>query len=237
MSTYYKRLLNSEIKQHGFSLIELLIALTLGLIITGVVVQIFSSSRSTYDLEEGLAQVQEQGRFAMEFLAKDIRQAGNFGCARLDKKFVNNIVKNPDGPRGLLSDPYNTSSTRPVGLIVYEYTGAGGTAITEWTPNLPVNGYFNTLLPPGPTLIPFSDVIMIQYAVPLNVQLLNTGAPTNANLKIVRTPTTTGAFQQNDVVFISDCRRADVFRITNNPAAGGGPDITLTHAASGNTQS
>ncbi len=221
----------------GFTLIELMIALTLGLIITGVIVQVFTSTRSTNDLETGLSEVQEQGRFAMEFLAKDIRMAGNFGCAKLKKTAINNIVKTPDGPRGLLSDPYNNAATQPVGLAVFGYTGGGGTALTDWTPQLPALGFFDGLVAPGPELVPFSDVLLVQFATPLNVQLFNTGAPTKANLQLVRTPSTTGAFKQNDVVFISDCRRGDMFRITNNPATGGGTNITLTHGTSGNTQS
>jgi len=220
----------------GFSLVELMIALTLGLVITGVVVQIFTSSRSTYDLEEGLSEVQEQGRFAMEYLAGDVRQAGNFGCAKLDNQAVNNIVRNPTGPMGLLVDPYNPNSKKPAGLIVYQYTGTGGTALTDWTPDLPGNGFFDILGAPQPALIPFSDVIVIQYAVPLNVQLFNPGAPTRADLQLVRTPTTQGAFQQNDIVFVSDCSRGDIFQVTNNPAAGAGPSISLSHGASGNTQ-
>jgi len=221
--------------RNGFSLVELMIALTLGLIITGVIVQVFTSTRSTNDLETGLSQVQEQGRFAMEFLARDIRQAGNFGCAKLKPSYINNIVKAADGPRSALSDPYNATATQPTGLIVYEYTGTGGTALTDWTPPLPALGFFDGLGAPGPELIPFSDVIVIQYAKALNVQLFNPGGPTNANLQLLNTPTTAGAFQQGDIVFISDCRRGDVFSITNNPSSGG-PTITLAHGASGNTQ-
>lgn len=222
--------------QKGFSLIELMIALTLGLIITGVVVQVFSSSRTTYDLEEGLAEVQEQARFAMEFIAQDIRQAGNFGCAKLDRQAINSIVRNPDGPMSLLNDPYNPASTRPVGLITYEYTGGGGVALTDWTPPLPANGFFDILGGGGPALIPFSDVLVVQYAIALNVQLFNPGQPTNANLQLVRNPTTTGAFKQNDIVFVSDCKKGDMFRVTNVPDSGAGGSITLAHGVAGNTQ-
>lgn len=226
---------NLRKSQKGFSLIELMIALTLGLVITGVIVQVFSSSRSTYDLEEGLAEVQEQGRFAMEFLSSDIRQSGNFGCAKLKNQAITNIVKTADGPASLLIDPFNPASTAPAGFIAYEYIGGGGTALNQWSPPLPANGFFDTLGAPGPELVPFSDVIVIQYATPLNVQLFNPGAPTNANVQLVNTPTSAGAFKANDVIFISDCRHADVFRVTNNPATAG-PTITLAHGVSGNTQ-
>jgi type IV pilus assembly protein PilW len=220
--------------QRGFSLIELMIALTLGLVITGVVVQVFSSSRSTYDLEEGLAEIQEQGRFAMEFLASDIRQSGNFGCAKLKTQSINNIAKSANGPASLLNDPFNPASTAPVGLIAYEYAGAGGTALTDWNPRLPANGFFNAL---GVVqLIPFSDIMVIQYARPINVQLFNPGAPTNADIQVVNTPETAGAFKANDIIFISDCNKGDIFRATGVSTPGGGAPITISHGVAGNTQ-
>jgi len=66
----------------GFSLVELMIALLIGLIIAIGVVQIFSATRATYQLDESLARAQENGRFALEFLSQDVRHAGYAGCKR-----------------------------------------------------------------------------------------------------------------------------------------------------------
>ncbi|TDB34375.1 prepilin-type N-terminal cleavage/methylation domain-containing protein, partial [Stenotrophomonas sp. TEPEL] len=65
---------------HGLSLIELMISLVIGLIILLAVVQVFSASRTAYQLSEGLARVQENSRFAMDTLQREIRMAGHFGC-------------------------------------------------------------------------------------------------------------------------------------------------------------
>jgi type IV pilus assembly protein PilW len=43
-------------------------------------VQVFSASREAYRLSEGLSRVQENARFAMDYLQRDIRMAGHFGC-------------------------------------------------------------------------------------------------------------------------------------------------------------
>lgn len=64
----------------GLSLIELMIALLIGSILMIGVVQIFSASRTAYQLSEGMSRVQENGRFAMDYLQRDIRMAGHFGC-------------------------------------------------------------------------------------------------------------------------------------------------------------
>lgn len=62
--------------QRGLSLVELMIALVLGLFLTVVLLQIFASSKATYTFSDGLARAQENARFAMEPLKRDLRQAG-----------------------------------------------------------------------------------------------------------------------------------------------------------------
>lgn len=67
-------------KQQGFSLVELLVSVVIGLLLVVGVLQAFISSKETYTLQSGLAKLQENGRFAMAFLTRDLRQAGYSGC-------------------------------------------------------------------------------------------------------------------------------------------------------------
>jgi type IV pilus assembly protein PilW len=78
-------------KQRGFTLVELMIALVLGLLLMSGVAQVFSSSNRTYRVHEGLSRIQENGRFAMEFLKRDIRMADFWGCANRISKLTNNL--------------------------------------------------------------------------------------------------------------------------------------------------
>jgi type IV pilus assembly protein PilW len=64
----------------GYTLIELMIAMTLGLFVIGSVIEIFINSKQTYRLQENQATLQENARFAINYLANDIRLAGNWGC-------------------------------------------------------------------------------------------------------------------------------------------------------------
>jgi type IV pilus assembly protein PilW len=66
-------------RQKGLSLVELLVAMTLSLLLMGGVLQIFLASKQTYSANTALSRVQESGRFAMEFLTSDIRNAGYKG--------------------------------------------------------------------------------------------------------------------------------------------------------------
>lgn len=65
-------------RQSGFSLIELMISLVLGLIITGGVIQIMMSSRVTNGVNQAVSQVQESGRFIMTRLSRELYEVGRY---------------------------------------------------------------------------------------------------------------------------------------------------------------
>lgn len=66
-------------KQRGFSLAELMIAMTIGLLVTLAVGSLFLTSRQTYRQNDAMAKMQENARFAMELITQDLRHAGFFG--------------------------------------------------------------------------------------------------------------------------------------------------------------
>lgn len=72
----------------GLSLIEMMIALVIGLVLLLGVIQVFSASRTAFQLSEGASRAQENARFALDFLARDIRMAGHFGCVNDQAHFV-----------------------------------------------------------------------------------------------------------------------------------------------------
>ena len=77
--------------QGGFTLVELMVAMLISLLLMGGVIQVFSSSSKSYRNHEGLSRIQENGRFAMEFLTRDIRMADFWGCANTVSKVANNL--------------------------------------------------------------------------------------------------------------------------------------------------
>lgn len=68
-------------KQAGLSLIELMIAIALGLVLMTGVMQVFLSSRVTFATQQAMSRIQETGRLAVEFISRDVRMAGYMGCA------------------------------------------------------------------------------------------------------------------------------------------------------------
>ena len=67
-------------RQRGISLIELMIALLLGLVVLGGVVSLYLSSHAAFRTHEAVARLQENGRFALEFMAREIRETGMTPC-------------------------------------------------------------------------------------------------------------------------------------------------------------
>lgn len=62
--------------ERGFSLIELMISMVLGLILITGVINLFLASSQTYRLQDAMFRVQESGRFALDFVLRDLRSAG-----------------------------------------------------------------------------------------------------------------------------------------------------------------
>lgn len=60
----------------GFSLIEMMIAMVLGLLLSAGIVTLFSGTSKTSRVQNGLANLQENGRYAMSRIENDLRKLG-----------------------------------------------------------------------------------------------------------------------------------------------------------------
>ncbi len=149
----------------GLSLIELMVALLISTILTLGLVEVFAASRAAYQMSEGLARVQENGRFAMDYLQRDLRMIGHFGCVndQSHKQQVGAFGLHTGAAAGspldfnLSVEGFEANGTAP-GATLNPVAPAAG-----WTPNLP--GHIAALNPrPG------SDIVMLRF-------LRGTGAP------------------------------------------------------------
>lgn len=66
--------------QSGYTLVELMVGVVLGLLITAAVIQTYLSTKQTYRVTEGVSRVQENARFGLHFITEDLRNAGFSGC-------------------------------------------------------------------------------------------------------------------------------------------------------------
>lgn len=64
----------------GLTLIELMIAMLLGLLVVGAAIAIFLSNRQAFRATENLGRVQETARVGFEMMVRDIRDSGGNAC-------------------------------------------------------------------------------------------------------------------------------------------------------------
>ena len=81
--------------QKGFSLVELMIAITLALIVVGAIGYFYLGTRQAYRSTDNLSQLQENQRVALDVIARDIRMAGYVGCVNINGSQVNVIANSP----------------------------------------------------------------------------------------------------------------------------------------------
>lgn len=206
-------------KQHGLTLVELMIAMTIGLLLLGGIISIMISSRQTYRVNEALSRMQDNARYTFQVLSRDIRMAGYMGCIGSDAAPTNVL----SGPTDFL---WNFSQT----LYGYE-----STSDTAWN-----------LTPDSSITSPLGgrDIIVVRGAsgdgtsAAIKV-LTHTGGgppgepPGSANIKV----SLASGLAKDDVVMASDCLGATVFQISEINTAGGFDNVVHNTGAGvpGNT--
>lgn len=178
----------------GFSLIELMIGLALSLLLAMAIGQLFVSSKQNYQFVDNLSRLQENGRFAIGLLVREIRQAGFVGCGTLSPGFVLNNTLD-------LSDATNFFKWN-FAQSVEGFEATGG----AWNPTLD-NSISNAL--------PLGDIITIRRVVGGSVAVLahaTSSPPGMANVEV----SAGHGFTQSDTVVVSDCVSAAIFQVTSN---------------------
>lgn len=132
-------------RQHGLSMVELMVALAVSLFLVLGVIQVYLGNKQTYRLTDSMSRVQENGRFAMETLARDLRMADFWGCAGYA-----NVSKNDLDTTNAGYDPniHNFSGTND-GLRGTDNTGLNGSDTLTLRGAIP--GGVNVEAPAAPT--------------------------------------------------------------------------------------
>lgn len=202
-------------RQIGLSLIELLIAMALGLLLTLGVTQIYLSGDDSYRQTQGLAYAQESTRFVASVLKPDIRSAGSFGCLAemgrpLDQVVDNRLNVGPVVPAAQAVQGWEYNNTGPgdnVTLAAAMATPAAG----NWR-----SGTAGAALPAAlaGAVITNSDVVIVNALSTINVPLDAT-VPQNGNSLNLTDRT---GLPANRVVLATteDCSEGELFQKSNN---------------------
>jgi len=78
-------------KQMGISLVEILVALVISLFLLAGIVQVYVGNKATFAFTNALAEIQENGRFALDSMSQDLRLANQWGCISFNPADTDNI--------------------------------------------------------------------------------------------------------------------------------------------------
>lgn len=195
----------AAIRQRGLSLIELMVAMALGLVITAGLAYTFWAGRQSYRMQDNLSRIQENARTALDTMAQDLRMAGFIGCPGL-------------GAASPYVTPVVRALTPPVPSFTLANAMTGFEAGTGWTNST------------GITQVAGSDVVTIQRASGGGAYLSSAMASSNGDIAIGDNP---DGFATNHVLMISDCGSADLFRASS--VASTNPGASISHASTQNT--
>lgn len=134
--------------QRGLSLVELMIAVTLGLVILAGVATVFVTSRQSYRVQESTTIMQDNARFAMETIGRALRDAGfTHGAPSNAISWFPNSMDDADATP--CSEAWYANIRRPIEI----YNGASTSPLSACT----VASYE-----------PLTDVLVVRHADPLS---------------------------------------------------------------------
>jgi type IV pilus assembly protein PilW len=211
------------IRARGFSLVELMVAITLALIVTAGVISVFVGSRSAFLSTSGTAALTDGGRFALNFIANSVRSAGYTACTTAPNTQSTLNV-------GATAMPY--SFTEALGGFEANNTGVG-TAYTIATPPVapdPATADWIGGLDGALTGQPLknNDVLVVRSSL-ANAQTVYVSAIADGTPSF--TVNTQGSLANGQLAVISDCSKGVVFQI-NAPVAPA-VNAVITHNAGG----
>jgi len=197
-------------QQRGLSLVEMMIAMVVGLILIGGMITVFSGTSRSASVNSALTEMQENARFAMDSIVRDTRIAGFQGCVDVNRRTA--TVLATDAPTD------NLSRTAISAALV--------NADNTWTPELPTN--FTPSDDVGAP-VPGTHALTVQYGSPETYRIQPMATLTASIVLMGSTPPADVGLIPGTLALISDCEVADIFEIT---AASG---QTIQHDSSANS--
>ena len=195
----------------GFSLVELLVAMVIGLFLIGGTTMVFLGNVRSAELGQAVASLQANARYALDAIAADIRAAGYRGCASVaDTPF---LVSTDDAPL----DASRPDASALVGARI---------ASDGWKPSAPV-GY----TAPGGRAAPVvgTDALMVQYGVAPGEALRASMSSTSGTLAI---DGTMAGLETGDLALVADCSGAELFEVSARTVRSSGTTLQPVEALS-----
>lgn len=128
---------NNSFTQQGFTIVELMIAIVLGLLVTAAAIQLFITGQLSFSTQKGMADLQESGNFGLRYITSDIRKT-NYGNVNIVNDRLANggiVLTTRHTPRRPATATAVTDANIPVNINM---TNGGTPAVGI---NIPLTGY------------------------------------------------------------------------------------------------
>jgi type IV pilus assembly protein PilW len=212
-------------RQHGFSLVELMVAITLALLLTGAVISVFIGSRSAYQSTAGVGDMSDSGRFALNLIGESVRSAGNLACNSAMSATSQTLVAGPplltSFGQGIAG--FEANGTAPGAAFTIPAAPVAGAA-NNWTPNLDPS--MTAAIPAAAWGAPVqgSDVLVVRSSVARVAPVYTTAdvAPGAISVSVTPAPVAISAPQY---AAVADCTKSVIFQVA---AVGVGAPSTVT---------
>lgn len=182
--------------QRGFTVVEIMVAMAIGLVVSAVVVTMFAASSRSYHVTDAMGDLQEAGRIAMSTLQRDVHRVGFRGCNSNNVRDSAPILNVQATPTEYLND-FTT------GVQGYEASESG------WAPALPAAiAAPGEPVSTGPT--PQTDALVMRVVPGTPVALSTDMAAMTDDVPVM----STAGFAAGSRVVVADCVRATVFQVT-----------------------
>jgi type IV pilus assembly protein PilW len=203
----------------GFSLVEVMIGLTLGLILSVAIIGVYLAQVSTYKTSNTQALIQSAENAITELITPILRSAGNCGCTSTNRAMSN---LNAGGP-----PPLGTFGT--TAAMITGYNAAAGTSINitqDNTPNAATGASWSPALHASllGNIEAISDVVIVLGPTPGTQPTSVTAAVQSTNTMNVQSASGIASGQFGA---ISDCAKATLLLVTGV----GGNTITFASGA------
>ncbi len=179
----------------GFGMVELMLALVLGLVIMAAMGQLYSGTRQTNRVSEALAGLNEKGRFAVDFLSADLRMAGYLSCGGPGRGFTN------------LRSTLNIANATHGEEWLYEIDRAEGFAVRGFEGSVPasVDGFDD--------MLDGTDAIIIRRAMPDPEHPVAVQSATATSFDLTSSD---HGFQTGEILVVASpsCDQTSVFQVT-----------------------
>ena len=214
------------LKQKGMRLIELMIGMVIAMILLAGVAEIFFGSKQTYRYQEGMARLQENGRYTIDLMTGQIRMAGYMGCYSIDSGELVNTVNGGGNVEYDFSKPIIAWEVDDTGRS-YESWDDDGTTKT-YASDVPAD--VRTLISGTPSGTDFSDILVFTGAGNSGIRLASGMPLPSAVIKLVMHEE--GTLKTGDILLVSDCQKSAIFQATQvtYPSGGGtGASVNVVH--------